>query len=381
MSDDSADTSPVRTTRSSRRDRESLPDALRALAMLSVLVMNAIGYGVAPWGHPLGGPPAGPWSAAAQGLAAALLQGKGYTMLAFVFGMALWLAARGRPRAQALQRGIVRHRRMLQLGVLHGVFIYFGDILTMYALVGRRLLRRLHVPWKAFRRHLRIALVWALLAKAVLVAMMLSPPVPPNVEVQGTLGSVVGLAAFLRANAGTYLVGQVMALVIAAPVIHLCMLAGVAAARLRLLTHRRWRAALRRYVARAAAILLVPTLLYGWASATWAPTDPLRAWLDALGDLIALPLATVYLAALGLASAGGTAAWCRRLVPLGQRTLTLYVLHGLLCVALFSGIGLALQPSAAQMVAYCLALWSLAWVAAALSGGRRWPLEAWMARR
>ncbi|MBP7568072.1 MAG: hypothetical protein KA795_18905, partial [Burkholderiaceae bacterium] len=163
MVDPAAGAAPSHTALPARRGREPLPDALRALAMLSVLVMNAIGYGVAPWGHPLGGPPAGPWSAAAQGLAAALLQGKGYTMLAFVFGMALWLAARGRPQAQALQCGIVRHRRMLQLGVVHGVFIYFGDILTMYALVGRRLLGRLHAPWKMFRHHLRTALVWALL--------------------------------------------------------------------------------------------------------------------------------------------------------------------------------------------------------------------------
>ena len=84
---------------------------------------------------------------------------------------------------------------------------------------------------------------------------------------------------------------------------------------------------------------------------------------------------------LALAARGGQATWCRWLAPLGQRTLTLYVGHGLLCVALFTGVGMGLQPDTAGMATFAVVLWCLALVAARASGSRRWPLEAWIARR
>jgi uncharacterized protein len=110
------------------RFRQPLPDALRALALVTVLVVNTLGYAIAPVGPQLGLrlPADSAWAAATQGVVAGLLQGKGYTMLAFVFGMGLWLATRQRSRTDALRRGVVRQRRMLVLGVLHGAFVYRG---------------------------------------------------------------------------------------------------------------------------------------------------------------------------------------------------------------------------------------------------------------
>lgn len=366
-----------------QRSRETLPDALRALAMVSVLVVNAMGYASAPWGPTLGlrTPPDSAWAPAIEGLVAALLQGKGYAMLAFVFGMALWLSARNRPKPEALRRGLVRNRRLLHMGVLHGVFVYFGDILTLYALVGRRLLHRLHLPWSLFRRHLRRALGWAVLAKLILVAIILAFPEDPGRAESSALSTVRDGWHFLRLNASTYAVSQVVALIVAGPVVYLCMACGVAAARLRLLTHRRWRAVLRHCLLRAGPPLLVLSIAYGWGSAVTDPSDALRAWVDVLGDMIAIPVAACYLAAVAVASAGGSARWCHGLAPLGRRTLTLYVGHSVICLALLSGAGWALALTSLQTVALCLGLWLLALAAARLSGDRRWPLEGWMGRR
>jgi uncharacterized protein len=365
------------------RPRDSLPDALRAIAMVSVLVVNAVGYAVAPWGAPLGtrSPIDSSMAAATQGLVAALLHGKGYAMLAFVFGMSLWLAARGRARSDALQRGLVRNRRLLRLGLLHGAFVYFGDILTLYALVGRRLLPRMHMPWRMFRRHLLRALCWALLAKLVVAFSSLRWPVGQDEWGDSTLSNVDGVLQFLMLNSGVYAVSQVIAILFAGPVIYLCMVCGVAAARLRLLTHRRWRTHLQRGLWRIGPPLLVLSIAFGWGCAATNPSDAVRAWIDLLGDLIALPVAACYLIALALASAGGRACWCRSLGALGQRTLTLYVTHSLVLLVLLSGAGWALEPTSIQVVLGCLGLWLVAWVAASLSGHRRWPLEAWMGRR
>lgn len=363
--------------------REALPDTLRGLALLAVLVVNAIGYTVAPWGPSLGlrTPPDSAWAAIVQGLVAALLQGKGYTVLAFVFGMSLWLATRRRSPAEALQRGVARQRRLLGMGILHGVFIYFGDILTLYALVGRRLLGRLHMPWKALRRHLWHALAWALLAKLVMLAAILGFADAASDGDRSSLASVQGIWPFLQLNAGFYLVAQVVALIVAGPVMYLCMVGGVVAARLRLLTHRRWRDPLRRQLLRWSPPLLTATLVVGMGHAMVDPDNPLFPWVEALGDLLSLPVAAVYVIGLALASSGGRAAWCQWFVPLGRRTLTLYLGHGLIGLLLFSGAGLALAPTTVEMVLFSLALWLLALQAARLSGRRRWPMEALMARR
>ncbi len=351
--------------------------------MVSVLVVNAIGYAVAPWGPFLGErtPQGSAWAAAAQGLVGALLQGKGYAMLAFVFGMSLWLAARGRSRPEGVRRGKVRQRRLLQLGIVHGVFVYFGDILTLYALVARRLLPRLHLPWGALRRHLWRALGWAVLAKLAWVWVFVGTSVDSAPADVPSLSTVQGAWPFLQLNAESYVLSLVTALLLAAPVTYLCMACGVAAARLRLLTHRRWRGALWQILQRWGPPLLVLSIAYGAGCALTDPSQTSRAWIDALGELIAIPVAACYVVALSLASAGGTARWCGWFSPLGQRTLTLYVGHSLLCLALLSGAGWSIGATTVQTVLFCLVVWAMALAAARHSGRRRWPLEAWMGRR
>lgn len=366
-----------------QRSREALPDALRALAMVSVLTVNALGYAGAPWGPALGSPtpPDSAWPPVVQGLVAGLLQAKGYTTLAFVFGMSLWLAARGRPRTEALQRGRVRNSRLLHLGILHGAFVYFGDILTLYALVGRQWLGRLHMPWRRFRRHLWHALAWAVLAKLALAVLILMPPHTTADTSLPSFSTVQDRWQYLSLNASTYAATQVVAIVVGGPVMYLCMALGVAAARLRLLTHRRWRPLLWRAVARGAPPLLVVTVACAVGNALTAPADALHPWLHVLTDVSALPVAACGIALLALAAAGGSARWCHALAPLGQRTLSLYVGHSVVCLVLLSGVGWALPLSTLQTVALCLGLWLLALVAARLSGSTRWPLEAWMGRR
>ena len=372
-----------------RAARQPLPDALRALALLAVLVVNAAGYLVAPWGALLGerSPPDSGLASAVQGVIAALLQGKGYPMLAFLFGMGLVLAARGHNATRSVQRGMRRQERLLKLGLLHGVFIYFGDILTMYALVGWQLLERLHEPWRSLRPRLWRACAWALGVTAVTVAATAYFAVDAGLasltfsSAEPTLAQAQGWTDFWQINAGAYLVAQVLALLLFWPVLRLCMLCGVAAARLRLLTHRRWRPALRRWAMRLALPLLLMNVAYGAAYAHTVAGSQRLFLVDAVGSVVGPPLAGVYVMALALAARGGQAAWCRALAPLGQRTLTLYVGHGLLCVALFTGVGMALKPGTAAMATFSVLLWCLALTAARASGARRWPLEAWMARR
>ena len=374
-----------------RSARLPLPDALRALAMLAVLLVNAAGYLVAPWG-PLLGAPSPPDSALAstvQGLMAALIQGKGYPTLAFLFGMGLCLATRGADRQWAHQRGVRRQKRLLRLGLLHGAFIYFGDILTMYALVGWHLLTQMHEPWRSFRGRLRRAAWWAL--GFGVLSVVLTIPFDNDmvavgqgwgaVEVEATLASTERWTDFWRLNAGAYVALQIGALLFFWPVMRLCMLCGVAAARLRLLTHRRWRHLLWTWVRRLAPPMLLLNVIYG-AVVVGVVADGHQAFIvESIGGLVGPPLAAVYVMALAVTARAGQARWCVWLAPLGQRTLTLYVGHSVWCLSLFSGVGLGWRPGTLAMATLSLLLWCLAVALARLSGEHRWPLETWLARR
>lgn len=368
-----------------RRGREPLPDALRALALIGVLVVNAAGYQTAPWG-PLLGQPAASDSAAAwvvHGLIAFLFQGKAYPLLAFLFGIGLVLASRGRGGSKA--RSATRLRRLLQLGVLHGVLLYFGDILTLYALSGMLVLRHVHEPFSRLRPRLRRALVWAVgatLGYALVSSVWLESAHAYASE--PTLGGAQTWGEFLITNASAYAAVQMGALLLFLPVVRLLMLAGIAAGRLRLLSHPRWRRALelvtRRLLWPALAVNAAYALFVTWAVAV---DSALYAALSALSPLIGTPLSM----ALGAWAAGtqrrGSCAWCTALAPLGQRTLSLYIGHSILCALLFSGAGWGWRAGGVELLHFSLLLWVTAWALSLWAATRGWrgPLEAWMARR
>jgi uncharacterized protein len=368
----------------SRQAREPFPDALRALALLGVLVVNAAGYLSSPSGPLLGdgAAQAGGSAALLQGLCAFFVQGKAYPILAFLFGLSLGMAMAGRPREQALERARARQRVLLLFGVLHGLFIYFGDILTMYALVGYLVLRHAKAPWTRFRRQLRRALAWALVFAALVgvVAVWARSTLAvgdAGADLEPSFATVANWPEFWLLNAEGYLLTQVGTLIMGFALLRLLMLAGVAAARLRWLTHRRWEQQRLRLLRRWAWPALVLNAVYGLGYVIFGGDRAALVLVEVLGFSVGPLLSMVMVTAL--AQHARHARGLQALAPLGQRTLTLYVGHGLFCVLLFSGVGLGLQPGPFGLLACAILLWAAAGLAAHASGLRRWPLEAWMA--
>jgi uncharacterized protein len=364
--------------------RQNLPDALRAAAMLGVLAINGAGYAVAPWGPIMGrAQPQGDGLAhALQLIQAALLQGKAYPVLAFLFGLGLALALRERsPTARAHSQQ--RLWRLLILGIAHGLLLYFGDILTVYALCGLALLRHVNEPWARLRPRLRRAAGWAAgvsILGLLLSLLMQASEGGTSSARDPSLLSAAGFIDFLTINAFAYLWIQVFGLLLGWPVIRLCMLAGVAAARLQLLTHRRWSAA-RGRLASAFWPMLVLNVLYAVVVVRVANDVASRAyWVDSLTPWLGLPMATCAVAWAGQRWGKGRQQWVRWLAPLGRRTLTLYVGHSALCALIYSGAGLAWAADTAVVLLLALSLWIVA-LALAHASPRRWPLEAWMGRR
>lgn len=121
-------------------ERDPFLDTLRGFALLGILWANLLFFQALNVLDPTPEPTAlaDPWDRAGYALTLALATGKFYPLFAFLFGAGLALMAR-RLAARGLSPGPPLRRRLLLLGLiglLHGLFLWPGDVLLPYALAG-----------------------------------------------------------------------------------------------------------------------------------------------------------------------------------------------------------------------------------------------------
>ncbi len=171
-------------------------DALRGLALLGILLVNMTLFKTAPSVEHLAATAIeGPWDAAFAVLVKVLAEGKfiGLFSLLFGFGVAARLTRLQRPGVRWRTTYLRRLAALGLIGAVHLVFVWFGDILTTYALVGVILLAFVN-------RAPRTLLAWALgilgaLASAATVGLVL-------LLLRGATGSsVLGAAERAAASA------------------------------------------------------------------------------------------------------------------------------------------------------------------------------------
>jgi uncharacterized protein len=138
-------------------DRIILLDALRALAILGILLVN-MRYFALPFAAAfLGDRGASPLDQLASDALHLFADGKFYPMFSLLFGLGLFLQmTRAEGRGLAFRgRWTRRLLVLLAFGLAHGCLMWAGDILFAYALLG--------VPLLLFRRRSNRTLVaWAL---------------------------------------------------------------------------------------------------------------------------------------------------------------------------------------------------------------------------
>ena len=111
-------------------------DALRGVAILGVLVANVLTFASPAWSATT---PASAEGSQVLGLLVGfLIEGKFYVLFSLLFGMGLALQSgraktAGRPFARVYVR---RLAGLFVLGIAHGVLLYSGDILALYAVLG-----------------------------------------------------------------------------------------------------------------------------------------------------------------------------------------------------------------------------------------------------
>lgn len=391
------DPTPVPTT-----ERWPLLDALRGFALLGILFGNLMwftGYAVLPAADRAALGTAGADELAAQ-LVHFAVDGKFYALFALLFGAGFAVQSRRTQRSASGFRRFFARRSgvLLAFGVLHATLVWFGDILSVYALTGLCLL--------SFRgRSDRCLLSWSvalLLAPAAWGALWLW--LPSGREGYGPVDALPafgggGYSEVLRAN-WAFLKERWFLLLYEGRCFRLLglFLLGYWAARRgvfgRPAAHRR----LLRAALWSGLAVGVPA---NWALGALFPDVPLRPQSAAgvlRGALQALgvpALSLAYAAAFALASASPR---LRRLVrlfaPAGRMSLTHYVGQSIVGAALFYGIGfglwgrvgaawsgvLALAIFAAQALASSLWLrrfrfGPLEWLWRSLSYGRPLPMR------
>ena len=361
--------------------RAGAVDALRAVALLPVVAVNWVGYGFLPDAGPLGpAQPAGsPWAQAVWWVLVALLACKGLSLLAFLFGYGQGLSRRARgDQALAVRRR--RMRRLLVLGLLHGLLLYAGDILTLYALCGLLMLGWSGLPLRRLRRRAFMLLSWQAVLLVLLSLLVWVPGVPETTGHTVPQGATDDVAGWLVANGRGYLVA-VLSMVTVGVMLPLgLMTAGLVAARLRLFSHPRWRPLLRRWARR----WLWPGLLLNmaWATGLWwgyhGGSPGVAELLYGFGLFVALPLLMGVVPRLVLAAQQPSGAM-RVLTGAGRHTLSLYIGSSLLSFAVFSGLGLAWWPGTVALAGLTLLYWG-GWVLLSSRWRGRLPLEAWLSR-
>lgn len=143
-------------------------DGLRGFALLGILLVNINFFNESLMAISLGGLPVeGWWNEILKAASTLFVEGKFLLLFSFLFGygavILFWnTEAAGRKFAPLFVR---RMLALLVFGILHGVFIWYGDILTSYALVGLLLLPFL-------RRKSKTILIWSIILTLLIPALM-----------------------------------------------------------------------------------------------------------------------------------------------------------------------------------------------------------------
>jgi uncharacterized protein len=391
-------------------------DVLRGIALFGVLAANIwLWFSGVIFRFP--GYNSEVWSFSPDGLAflfiAFFISGKAITTFSFLFGLGFAVQMQ---RAEARGRSIGRHhsRRLailLLFGAIHAVFLWYGDILMAYALLGFALL--------LFRkRRDRTLLVWAaVLIVAVPIALGTVPvvlsvakpdagPEPAVILAEMTERNSSNLALFASAEPGQVIQGNLQMLrqqwltpkaTFLLSIFGIFLL-GLWAGRRRLFEDpAAHRPLLRRIILWGFPLGMIGTgiqlalrsiPLEQFLAITWMPLA--MAFTIAIGMV---PFALAYIATATLLMQ--SPAWRARLflfAPVGRMALTNYLGQSVICIAIYYGGGLvgvagplfglmlALVIFPAQMV---LSAWWLArfrygpmeWLWRSLTYGRLQPMR------
>lgn len=371
------------------RSRQFLPDELRAIALLGIVLVNAPFIAVGLDGftaEDLGGP----LDRATSFLTTALAEGKFYLLFSFLFGYSANFIVR-QGEAGDRRRWKRRLVALAVIGLVHAIFFFIGDILLAYAVLGAGL-----IP--LFARSDKAVLVTggvvAGLGLAWLGLLVLVAASDPGLTAQGgeivdSYDEAMATGSFLdaaQARLETLPVALVELASIQWPLAFASFCVGLVAGRRRILADPAGKAALFRRMALIGLGVGLPAQFA--AAALWfgtnGPDGSARSFAGLALLLVSAPvLSTGYLGALAILSASRP----RLLVvlrPAGRASLSIYIGESIVLSTIFCawGLGLFGKLGAFAVTVVALATWATLVVLVTLWLGRypQGPLESMVSR-
>ncbi|MEV0345167.1 DUF418 domain-containing protein [Nonomuraea sp. NPDC050680] len=322
-------------------------DAVRGFALAGILVANigffadpgyAVGTGIMPITE---GPVAY--------LISTLVLTKFYILFSFLFGYSFTLQTRDGINIKA--RMLRRSLGLFVIGLLHGLLLWVGDILTLYAVLGVILLAMRGIsPRKAVVTGCAIigvmSVLWLLLAGLTL----LDPATGTTAATAAVTDAAAGARAealvtggplsFLSFQVETYPALAGMVWIGQGPMALAMFLFGLAAGRSRLFEEpARWAHLVPRVQWVGFGLGLPAAIFFAWASASGEGALELVAL--ALNNVTSVLLTAAYVVSL-LQVLKRVPAVTGVLAPAGRVAASNYIGQSLLCCLVFTGYGLAL---------------------------------------
>ncbi len=366
-------------------DRDERIDALRGFALLGILLVNIQSFlwgGVNPAGYLRDDSTA--LDHVLFFLTVTFVNLKFMPLFAMLFGAGFALLLDKLATRTTAPHAVYRRRLafLFVFGILHGVFLYYGDITHMYAIAGLVLLHYAARDRLALRRAVAWWSIGAMTA-AVLVLVLLADSVPGPLEVETELRS--NFAIFTTMDYADQFSTRlslffdiVTANIVGLPLTVALMLAGMLAQRSGWLADR-ISPAWRRATLFGVAVGLPAALMYGALLYAEADAHGLGAFslIATAPGLVSVVLAVAYAAQFLTRAPNGLVRW---LAPAGRMPLTNYLLQSVAMGGLLSGWGLGLGAALGYSEAVALAV---AIFVAQLALSRWWlqhqaqgPLEA-----
>jgi uncharacterized protein len=352
-----ADALPAFAAPTPAAGRLPLIDTLRAMALLGVIIMNIVGMQMAFVGDQVMANPSPPELAWAS-FDLIFLEGKARSCFAFLFGVGFGvMMLRAQRRGDGFGAFYVRRMgALLAFGIVNQLFLFWGDILVLYAVLGTVLL--LFRGWSD-RALLASALLLIIVPPLVHGALeAFSGPVPNLSGASPDADKARFDAALAAYQNGTYNLDVVRSN-LSFPVgewmnntaYHVVYAIGVLGLfQLGLLTARHgvlfdvasYRPLLRKIAWVGFPIGLVLSVLHATINMGWQPGAP---WSGAQqASYVGLPiLAMAYVAMFSLLLGGGKGWIQRALAPVGRMALTNYLASGAIGALAYHAYGFGLM--------------------------------------
>ena len=324
--------------------REVMPDRLRGVALLGIVVVNAPLFALSGSEGLTPESVVGPLNTAAAFLMLALAQGKFYLLFSFLFGYSASFILRDNTRPH--RRRYVRRLLVLALfGILHATFFFIGDILLTYAILGFGLLA-------LSRRSDRALKIWAvavagfsvLLITSFISVISLFPQQDPQLL---QLNTALADGTFLEASAErlqTVPTVLLFLLFVQGGMAFAAFLLGQLASRHQLLRAPGDRIGLwRRMMVIGLAVGLPLQIIAGWLQVAAISAGNHYSTAGAIGLILGFSTAPLLTAGyIGLVGWGLTKrpGLLRAASPAGRASLTVYIGESVVLSLLFCGYGL-----------------------------------------